>query len=438
MINRLTCTFAALLGATMLISGVAAVTAQASVALRGAVADSYSYRLAWEPRKRFLHGTGGVWIRNAGPQAVDRVWLRLRSSDDDMVKRVNWVSSARVAEVSPDASTVELTLLKPLDPGRSRFISFGLQMHTTRENTSFGRSAGIDLFGDALPVVAVDGPRGIRPGPEPAYGEGSMNPVARWSVEVRVPRGLEVMAPGNLDVASRTKQGATYRAKLESRDFAFAIGHFTTLSKKVSGVDVSVSGSAQVRDELRPALQRAAKAFSTLQRWYGHYNLPSLRVIVGDLPFGGSEYPGIVFSTPDNGTIAHEVAHQWFYGLVGNDQYNDPFLDESLTAFSEQQFHRSYRCDLARPIHGRHGLGTGMSYWEKHAKAYEDTIYRGGACALTVLEGDIGKTVFRRALRAYVAANKDKIAGVDDFLAAIHAAAPNYDLARWERLVGLG
>jgi aminopeptidase N len=122
---------------------------------------------------------------------------------------------------------------------------------------------------------------------------------------------------------------------------------------------------------------------------------------------------------------------------VGNDQYNDPFLDESLTAFSEQRFHKSYRCDLARPIRGRHGLGTGMSYWAKHPAAYEDTIYRGGACALTVLQRDLGADVFDRALRAYVAANTDKVAGVDDFLTAIRTTAPWYGLARWQKLVGL-
>nr|MBA3687017.1 hypothetical protein [Planctomycetota bacterium] len=33
-------------------------------------------------------------------------------------------------------------------------------------------------------------------------------------------------------------------------------------------------------------------------------------------------------------TIAHEVAHQWWYGLVGNDAFAEPWLDESLTNWS--------------------------------------------------------------------------------------------------------
>ncbi|MCK7481703.1 MAG: hypothetical protein M0C28_34445 [Candidatus Moduliflexus flocculans] len=48
--------------------------------------------------------------------------------------------------------------------------------------------------------------------------------------------------------------------------------------------------------------------------------------------FGG-EYRGSPVSVYMESTVAHEVGHQWFYHLVGNDQLDDPWLDESLTQF---------------------------------------------------------------------------------------------------------
>ena len=33
--------------------------------------------------------------------------------------------------------------------------------------------------------------------------------------------------------------------------------------------------------------------------------------------------------------ISHEVAHQWFYSVIGNDPYNEPWLDESFAEFFE-------------------------------------------------------------------------------------------------------
>ena len=53
------------------------------------------------------------------------------------------------------------------------------------------------------------------------------------------------------------------------------------------------------------------------------------------------------------------------------------------------------------------------------------------------IQRDIGTVAFQEALGAYVRDNADRLATTDDFLAAVRSAAPNYDIAAWERLVGL-
>lgn len=411
--------------------------ANAAIEPRGINPTEYDFHLTWHPETRLLVGRGHIAVKNLGPGPTQEVWLRLRANNGDSIAGVSNFKRAAVVSRRAGGSMVKLRLDSPLVPGSLRRFAFDFRLRLPRANTSLGRSAGMDLFGDALPIVAIDGRRGLRVGAEPAYGEGTLAPVASWGVEVRVPRGLRVVMPRSTPRWGDTRFTRGFHGSATARDFAFAIGRFTTVRRLVNRLAIEVVGSRSVRSQLAPAMRRAAKAFEQMSKWYGRYTLDTLTIVVGDLPFGGSEYPGIVFSTPDNATIAHEVAHQWFYGMVGNDQYNDPFLDESLTAFAEQRFHKSYRCDLARPIRGEHGLATGMSYWEKHPAAYEDTIYRGGACALTVLRRDIGPEAFDAGLRAYVAAYRDQIASVEEFLNAIRAAAPWYDLAHWQKLVGL-
>lgn len=445
-VARMTRMFTVCAALALGVCALAAASSEAAVDTRGAVPATYRYSLMWFPRERELRGRGYIGVDNRGPAETSTVWLRLRPNYPGQLERISNLRGASISERRAYSSMVKLRLRRPLAVGARARFDFNFKLKVPKDETSLGRSAGMDLFGDALPIVAVEGPRGVRMGTEPSYGEGSFSEVAAWDLSLWVPDGLRVVLPGEQwfhDELVWVKggdmiPGKIFKSRARVRDAAFAIGRYSSLSQVVGATRIQVVAAPELKSRLPAALRRAVNAFTKLQRWYGGYHLPTLRIVLGDLDFGGSEYPGLVFSTPDNATIAHEVAHQWFYGLVGNDQYNDPFLDESLTAFAEQRFHKSYRCNLASPLDGHaHGLGTGMAYWQNHAADYEHTIYRGGACALTVLRRDIGATAFDQALRAYVAANADELAGVDDFLAAIRNAAPTYDLARWEKLVGL-
>ena len=40
-------------------------------------------------------------------------------------------------------------------------------------------------------------------------------------------------------------------------------------------------------------------------------------------------------ATPSRLVLVHEVAHQWFYGMVGNSQFRDPWLDEAFATWAE-------------------------------------------------------------------------------------------------------
>lgn len=405
--------------------------------LVGVVPISYDYAVKWDPRSRRLTGSARIVVRNDGPGSRTSVSLRLRPNAGRRYERVTSVTGARIASIRAAGSVVELRLPKALANGQAAVVGFRMALDVPRQNTSLGRSAGIDTFGDALPVVSVAASRGQRIGPEPAYGEGSLNASALWRIRVSVPRGLTVALPGRTRSSVRGRQ-STFSSRAWIRDASFAIGRLIQRSEIVSGVRVRVIGTDQTRRDLRAALRRSANTFRKMQRWYGRYDLPDLDVVLVNFDFGGSEYPGLVFSTSDNATIAHEIAHQWFYGLVGSDQFRDPWLDESITAYVENRFHRSYRCELARPLgSSKHGLKTGMDYWQRHPGAYVDTIYRGGACALTVLERELGRATFDRILRLYVSENAHGIAETEDFLRAVRTIAPNYDLNRWQQLVGL-
>jgi peptidase M1-like protein len=416
--------------------------------IRGAVPVAYRLDLRWSPSRRRLEGSSRITVGNAGPHSLRRLWLRLwpngagrrDGSCRHTRTRIKDIDGGAVRGYARRCSAVAIDLPRTLAAGARTHFRLRFAVRVPRESDSFGRNAGVDLLGEAMPLVAVTDDRGLHLPPAVPYAEASYALGADWHARIRVPRHVRAAMTG---LRSRRTKGASalYTAHAPgARDFGLAFGALHSRSTTVHGVRIRVAGSRRMRRSLPVALRRASRAFRRLQRLYGGYPLKRLDVVVGTLDFGGAEFPGIVASTPDAATISHEVAHQWFYGLVGNDQYSDPWLDESLAAWHEEQFAPgTYRCDPRAPLGGSSlGLGAGMGSFGGQSSLYTRVIYRGGACALTRLERDIGPRRFTAAVRAYVRANGGGVARSGDFLRAVRTAAPSYDVEAWARLVGLG
>ena len=80
----------------------------------------------------------------------------------------------------------------------------------------------------------------------------------------------------------------------------------------------------------------------------GEYPYQHASAVDGEIMAGGGmEYPNVtVINTPGglydlDLVIAHEVGHNWFYGILGNNERDDAFMDEGLNSFYEMQYVRT-------------------------------------------------------------------------------------------------
>jgi aminopeptidase N len=141
---------------------------------------------------------------------------------------------------------------------------------------------------------------------------------------------------------------------------------------------------------------------------------------------GGIEFPTHVmhgaFSTTRS--IVHELAHQWFYALVGNDQGRDPWLDEGLASYVEfvQVSTLASHAGDRIPSDAAGHAGDPMTYWDHHQASYYAGVYVQGAEAVARL-GTVDQVDC--ALRQYVAREAFKIATPADLFAALTAAFPD-------------
>jgi aminopeptidase N len=94
------------------------------------------------------------------------------------------------------------------------------------------------------------------------------------------------------------------------------------------------------------ALDTVKHALKIFNDSFGKYPYDELRIAEANYYCGGMEYPTFIMmntgkykepnlsNTSLERSTAHEVAHQWWYGVVGNNQVRESWIDEGLTEFS--------------------------------------------------------------------------------------------------------
>jgi hypothetical protein len=88
-------------------------------------------------------------------------------------------------------------------------------------------------------------------------------------------------------------------------------------------------------------------AMRFMEREVGPYVWPSFTSAESYMGGGAMEYPMLIMNEPDMAstwfqmldvTIAHELAHNWFYGMLGSDERAYPWLDEGFTQSMEDRY----------------------------------------------------------------------------------------------------
>jgi aminopeptidase N len=170
-------------------------------------------------------------------------------------------------------------------------------------------------------------------------------------------------------------------------------------------------------------LDAAADAFGALRSRLGAYPYPTFKVVQSAGGYG-MESPRLIWIPTGVSRsnlrylVTHETAHQWFYGLAGNDQASEPFTDEAAADFVARNVlgqKRASRCAAAR---------LDRSIYEYSAACYYETIYIQGGNLLDRARRAMGSAAFWPALRGYVAANRNRIVRTSTLLNALDSATP--------------
>lgn len=288
-----------------------------------------------------------------------------------------------------------------------------------------GRDAenGIAWLGTAFPLLAWQrGVGWVRDEAVDLVGEATTSETFELAeLRVTVPEDEQVAAVGErVGEPTAGTDGRTTHvfAAPAMRDVAVTVGRIEVHSSEAAEVEVHLAvprGTPGTR--VAQWQEMVATALEDLRELLGPVPYDDLWVSVLPAVTDGVELSGAVQLTPpqpdeDEWLVAHELAHQWFYGLVGNNQARDPWLDESLATYAQEVVQPE---GWEVPRRAREGmLGAPMSEWvslRRSSSAYVATVYTGGGALLAELREEAGAAAFDEALRGYLRENAHEVVG---------------------------
>jgi hypothetical protein len=332
-----------------------------------------------------------------------------------------------------DDSNLNLPLPAPLAYGQT----VNLSLEFTIRPKSFGGRHGYDpntdllTLGDWLPSVVPYENGGWLQFPYADIGDQGINETADYTVQFDSADNLVIGGTGT--ATTHTGKRWVYEAP-DVRDVAYVLSSRLlnpyadgNLTRKVGNTTIRGFFLAAHRAQAGPLLDLVASAL----RWYGGRltPYPYRDFVAGEMGFPtekqwdySQEYPQVYFIptqrvslglTPGTFpwiTPVHEVAHQWFYSTVGNNQLQDPWLDEALVSFLSAEYARAQRPDLYNTV-WRTLIGPGVGRpvssslfagYGKDETSYFRTTYDLGTVFVGEVYNTMGAGPFWEALNDYV------------------------------------
>ena len=254
-------------------------------------------------------------------------------------------------------------------------------------------------------------------------GEATETPTtSRVTVAITTDQPLVIASSGQrINVNGLTQ---TFEAH-DVRDFNFsAAPDYHTASRVTDGTTITFYYRTL---NSTTVLNWAVSAYSFYTDKVGDY--PADYVNIAEIgPWYGMESPHLFWIPKDAGgllgyEVVHEMAHEWFYSTVGNDQALQPFADEAVAEFLSRDLVTTWTSSKCP------GGKLDRTIYTSPGSCYIPVIYYQGYLYLKDYRAHVGATDFWQGLHNYYAANKFGIGGTRQLLDALDAASgwhPNH------------
>lgn len=386
-----------------------------------------------------------IFFTNRTNQAIPELLLvvePMRYPDVFHLQTMTWGDGSAISEFKREIGLLRIPLKSELSPGEKATLHLSYDLRLPSPDPSyygrpvpFGYSTRQTNLVDWYPFFPPFDPiKGWLVNNAGSFGEHLVYDIADYKVQIQISDSnskLTIAASAPAEVVDRWHQ---YHLE-NARTFAWSVSDQYVLSTTTVEGLVVLAYSFPLNSEAGEAVLRTtAEALELYTKLFGRYEHQTLTVVEADF-LDGMEYDGLYFLSKGfynmysgeegdylTAIAAHETAHQWWYGAIGNNQALEPWLDEALCTFSEGLFYENlhpeyldwwwtYRIYYYEP----NGWVDGSIYNPAGYPAYRNAVYLNGALFLEDLRSIVGEQPFSEFMHAYVNNYRYHIATTDDF-----------------------
>lgn len=284
-----------------------------------------------------------------------------------------------------DKDILVLPLNETLENKKFTNIEISYTVKLPNINHRFGYGEKVINLGNFYPILCVYENGEFSTNPYSTNGDPFYSNISNYEVDFTYPSNYILAHTG--DLITSKDEGLLRSCNIKAnnvRDFALSLSaNFNQKTEKVA--DTTISYFYYNDKNPDSSLKACVDSLNTFNNLFGKYPYNNLFVVETNFVYGGMEYPNLVYISDDINsyndyinTIVHEIAHQWWYGMVGNDEFSCGWLDEGLTEYSTALF---YECNPSYEIDFKDVIKNTTNSYLLFVQVYTDVF---GNCNTTM------------------------------------------------------
>lgn len=272
-----------------------------------------------------------------------------------------------------------------------------------------------------FPIACVYDDKGWNLKSYETVGDPFYSDTSNFEVKILAPAKYKLATTGKITEKKTDTEKILYTIDAKMvRDFAFILSDKFVVNK-TKYKDIVINTYNLNEEMSKEAVDVAKSSIEIFSNLFGDYPYDTYSVVASDFFIGGMEYPMLVMIDESlynqenkfllEYVIAHETAHQWWYSVIGNDEINEPWLDEALTEYStilyfEQKYGKETGDKLIKTmeVQTRNYETTDIfkaTTEYKDSSEYSLSVYTKGAVVFNEIRKEIGDELFFNTLREY-------------------------------------